>query len=136
MRRDTFKLLVLAGIVAFAVLYGMELSSRGIEHVNGKYDTTGQGAEDGATATDEWTLPSSERTKPKPQTQAGASAKETGKATDMEDVNDWDAELYGIPRDDRKPLVDRVSGAAAEALHGLSKGGIKFVVSMFDKVTG
>lgn len=138
MRRDTFKLLVLAGIVAFAVLYGMELSSRGIENVNGKYETTGQGSEDGAARADEWTLPSNERTKPKPQTQtqAGAADKETGKATDMEDVNDWDAELYGIPRDDHKPLVDRVSGAAADALHGLSKGGIKFVVSMFDKVTG
>ncbi len=136
MRRDTFKLLVLAGIVAFAVLYGMELSSRGIENVNGKYETIDQGSPDDPAAADEWTLPSSERTKQKQRTQSGAAGKSSGKATDMEDMNDWDAELYGIPRRDHKPLSDRVSGAAAGALHSLSKGGIKFVVSIFDKVTG
>lgn len=130
MRKDTFKLLVIAGIVAFAVLYGMELSSRGIENVNGKYEPIGESAEDPDKA-DEWALPARQPANQKPQ-----SAERPSEARELEELNDYDAELYGIPRDDRTPLVDRVSGATADVLHGLSKGGIKFVVSLFDKATG
>ncbi|MFD0672129.1 hypothetical protein [Cohnella sp. GCM10027633] len=131
MRKDTFKLLMLAGVVAFAVLYGMELSSRGIENVNGKYEPIGQSQEDPDKA-DEWVLPTRQPdSRQKPQ-----ATERPSEASELEELNDYDAELYGIPRDDRKPLVDRVSGATADVLHGLSKGGIKFVVSIFDKATG
>lgn len=130
MRKDTFKLLLLAGIVAFAVLYGMELSTRGIENVNGRYEPTGQLQED-PDPTDEWELPTRQPSSTQPQT-----TKRPSEASELEELNDYDAELYGVPRDDRKPLVDRVSGATADVLHGLSKGGIKFVVSLFDKATG
>lgn len=133
MRRDTFKLLSLAAIVAFAVLYGMELSSRGIENVNGKVDSEENGSLSDVEETDEWVLPTLEPARQKPSSSKQA---ESGKLQGVEQYNDWDAELYDIPRNDHKPLVDRVSGATAEALHGISKGGIKFVVSLFDKVTG
>ncbi|MBO9599798.1 MAG: hypothetical protein J7559_18495 [Cohnella sp.] len=133
MRRDTFKLAMLAAIVAFAVLYGMELSSRGIENVNGKVVNTDDGTLSDLEATDEWVLPTREPAKQRPSSE---KTTDSGKLLDEEQYNDWDAELYDIPRNDHKPLVDRVSGATAEALHGISKGGIKFVVSLFDKVTG
>ncbi len=133
MRRDTFKLAMLAAIVAFAVLYGMELSSRGIEHVNGKVVSDNDDSLSDLEVTEEWVLPTREPAKQRP---SSAKTTESGKLLDEEQYNDWDAELYEVPRNDHKPLVDRVSGATAEALHGISKGGIKFVVSLFDKVTG
>jgi len=133
MRRDTFKLAMLAAIVAFAVLYGMELSSRGIENVNGKVISADDESLSDVEATEEWVLPTREPVKQRP---SSSKTTDSGKLLDEEQYNDWDAELYDIPRNDHKPLVDRVSGATAEALHGISKGGIKFVVSLFDKVTG
>ncbi|WP_027088242.1 hypothetical protein [Cohnella panacarvi] len=133
MRRDTFKLAMLAAIVAFAVLYGMELSSRGIENVNGKVVNARDDSLSDVEAADEWVLPTREPAEQKP---SSPRTTDPGKLLDEEQYNDWDAELYDVPRNDHKPLVDRVSGATAEALHGISKGGIKFVVSLFDKVTG
>lgn len=123
MRRDSLRLLLLAGVVAFAVLYGMDLSSRGINRVYGPLDqqpsadmrSQQQRTEDG-----DWTLPP-RRTTDRSQPNA------TERSIDQEPV---------IPRNDSQPLIDRVSGTAAETLHGLSSGGIRFIVSLFDKVTG
>lgn len=132
MRRDTFKLLVLAGIVAFAVLYGMELSSKGIEDVNGPWESASPIAEQDTSseAEEEWTLPAATPTEKK------AVPSETKKPVDDTPYYDWDEEEFGIPRIDRKPIVDRVSGKTAEVLHDLSRNGIKMVVSIFDRVTG
>ncbi|WP_276356307.1 hypothetical protein [Cohnella caldifontis] len=124
MRRDTIRLLMLAGVVALAVLYGMELSSKGISRVYGPMEepnVSGQatgGSERSSNARsseneEDWTLPPRKT------------------ASDVKTERD-----LVIPRNDRQPLVDRVSAATAEALHGISSGGIRFVVSLFDKVTG
>ncbi|WP_372662818.1 hypothetical protein [Cohnella sp.] len=131
MRRSTIKLLVFAGIVAFAVLYGMELSSKGIEDVNGPWSTTSPATERGDTSeNEEWTLPTQEPVQEERQSRA------TQSPVDDTPYYDWDEEEYGIPRDDRKPIVDRLSGKTAEVLHDLSRNGIKLVVSLFDRVTG
>lgn len=124
MRRDSLRLLLLAGAIALAVLYGMELSSRGIARVYGPMEnpdsprtsaTYSQGSSrTPSAAAEDWTLPP-RKSSPNPIVQ--------------------DREIQ-IPRNDRQPLVDRVSAAAAETLYGISSGGIRFVVSLFDKVTG
>jgi hypothetical protein len=127
MRRDSFKLLILAGIVAFAILYGMELASNGISTVYGPMDTPSV-AQDPASVQEDWTLP----TRP---TDQGAAGRTT--AVEPAVPYDWEAQTETlIPRNDRKPIVDRISGKTAEVLHGLSSGGIRFVVSLFDKMTG
>jgi hypothetical protein len=131
MRRDTFKLLVFAGIVAFAVLFGMELSSKGIENVNGPWPTTSQTSEQKTTSVDDWSLPT-----PEPAQVNKTKAAETQKPVDNTPYYDWDKEEFGIPRYDRKPIVDRVSGKTAQVLHDLSRSGIRLVVSIFDRVTG
>jgi hypothetical protein len=127
MRRDTFKLLIFAGIVGFAILYGMELSSKGIETVNGPWETVSPS--DGgqsAAAEGDWTLPPN-------QTRDGE--RQNANPVDSPDYQ-WEEEEYAIPRNDREPLVDRVSGKTAEVLHDLSRNGIRMVVSIFDKVMG
>lgn len=129
MRRDTFKLLIFAGVVGFAILYGMELSSKGIESVRGPWEETVESPtpeDDG-----DWTLPVREGTR-------GDRASD-GRGPIAEEPPVGGTELPGepfIPRNDREPIVDRVSGKTAEVLHDLSRGGIRMVVSLFDKMLG
>jgi len=127
MRRDTFKLLIFAGIVGFAILYGMELSSKGIETVNGPWETVAP-SDGGQTAAEEgdWTLPPNH---------SRDGERQNANAVDTPGYQ-WEEEEYAIPRNDREPLVDRVSGKTAEVLHDLSRNGIRMVVSIFDKVMG
>jgi hypothetical protein len=126
MRRDTFKLLIFAGIIGFAILYGMELSSKGIKTVNGPWETPhpsmqGQEVADGSES--DWTLPARGREQSPTESPAYPPGSEQ-------------TEEYGIPRYDREPIVDRVSGKTAEVLHDLSRNGIRMVVSIFDRVLG
>jgi len=121
-RRDSFRLLLLAGVVAFAVLYGMDLSSRGINRVYGPMDQqpgTDMRQQQQQSESGDWTLPS--------RNSASRQQTSSGRSQYQEPT---------IPRNDSEPLIDRVSGTAAETLHGLSSGGIRFIVSLFDKVTG
>ena len=115
-------MLLLAGVVAFAVLYGMDLSSRGINRVYGPMDqqpSADTRSQQQQTEGGDWTLPP-----------RGASNREPSSSSRSE------YREPAIPRNDSQPLIDRVSGTAAETLHGLSSGGIRFIVSLFDKVTG
>ncbi|WP_256760159.1 hypothetical protein [Cohnella sp. WQ 127256] len=123
MRRDTLKLLIFAGIVGFAVMYGMELSSKGIENINGPWETTNPTAVEQSTAEEgDWTLPAGHYENPDKI---------------PSDADNWNNnEELSIPRYDREPIVDRVSGKTAEVLHDLSRNGIRMVVSIFDKVMG
>jgi len=133
MRRDTFKLLIFAGLLGFAVLYGMELSSKGIETVKGPWETQSPAPGNGANPEEEWTLP--EPAKPRGAEPAGRSgARDGGEAGAGEDG--YAEEEPVIPRDDREPIVDQLSGKTGEVLHDLSRNGIRFVVSLFDKVLG
>lgn len=118
MRRDTFRLLMLLGVVAFAVLYGMELSSSGISKVYGPLEQPEATRQSTSVGEEDWTLP----------------PRKSGNGSDLPIRSDRQEAV--IPRNDGKPLIDRISGAAAETLHDLSGGGIRFVVSLFDKVTG
>jgi len=133
MRRDSFKLLVLAGLLGFAVLYGMELSSKGIENVKGPWETPPAEYDQGNAAEDDWTLPATGKPRNADETSGRAR-------TDDGETESGEPESFGeesdIPRDDREPIVDRVSGKTGEVLHDLSRNGIRFVVSWFDKVLG
>ena len=128
MRRDTFKLLLMAGLLGFAVLYGMELSSKGIENVKGPWETEGTAIEQPAEDSD-WTLPVKEP-------RQGAKSTDGRRPPTAAEGEDEYGEEYGIPRTDREPIVDRLSGKTAEVLHDLSRDGIRMVVSLFDKVLG
>jgi hypothetical protein len=128
MRRDSFKLLIFAGILGFAILYGMELSSKGIESVQGSLSSE---EPSGASGEGDWTLPATG----KARGSAPVDSQE-GKWSDEDIAPQGDEEAPTIPRNDREPIVDRVSGRTAEVLHDLSRNGIRMVVSLFDKVLG
>ena len=122
MRRDSFRLLLLAGVVVFAILYGMDLSSRGINRVYGPLDEQPDGI--------------NPRTQQQQQSDSGDWTLPPQRTTDRQSSLSGRNQNLVIPRHDSEPLIDRVSGATAETLHGLSSGGIRFIVSLFDKVTG
>ncbi|MFC4305545.1 hypothetical protein [Cohnella boryungensis] len=128
MRRDSFRLLIFAGILGFAILYGMELSSKGIESVQGSLSSE---EPSGASGEEDWTLPATG----KARGSAPVDSQE-GKWSDEAISPQGDEEEPTIPRNDREPIVDRVSGRTAEVLHDLSRNGIRMVVSLFDKVLG
>ncbi|BBI34762.1 hypothetical protein [Cohnella abietis] len=130
MRRDSFKLLIFAAIVGFAILYGMELSSKGIADVHGPLKNAPLSIEDQAGSEGDWTLPAAGTGK----RNNAPTSKTQQSAEDMPYY--WDDEEFSIPRNDREPLVDRVSGKTGEVLHDLSRTGIRIVVSIFDKVLG
>ncbi|RKP55187.1 hypothetical protein D7Z26_08190 [Cohnella endophytica] len=134
MRRDTFKLLIFAGIIGFAILYGMELSSKGIADVNGPMSTGNPAAGEETTANSgDWTLPVTDNGQKGPKTAPSETKSVAGANSDAENPYD---EGVAIPRDDREPIVDRVSGKTGEVLHDLSRNGIRIVVSLFDRVLG
>ena len=133
MRKDLFRLMMLAGAIVFAILYGMELASKGIANVNGPLETPAASDTAGEPpADDEWRLP--ERTGTATGGD-GAGNVSAGSGDRQAPAYDWgDDEAAELPRKDSQPIVDRLSGATAELLSDLSRGGIRFVVSLFDSV--
>lgn len=116
MRKDTFRLVMLIGAIGFAVLYGMELASTGIQRVHGPLEAPAAvtPVPSASEEEDEWRLPPRRMVPP-------------------EYVPN---EPYVIPRSGSEPLIDRLSSATAETLHHISSGGIRFIVSLFEKFTG
>jgi hypothetical protein len=114
-RKDTFRLLMLIGVIGFAVLYGMELASTGIHRVYGPIEDPVVGRPSPSDSDDEeWRLPPRHP------------------SSSVYVQND----PYDFPRNDREPLLDRLSSATAETLHHISSGGIRLIVSLIEKVTG
>lgn len=141
MGRDMLKFAVFAGLIVFAVMYGMELANSGINTVYGPVDRSGaasarspqQTADGGASQSAGRTASgrSDGRYANEPPGLAVDGATDAaGRGTAV------GSDGYAIPRDDHEPAVDRLAGKTAEALQNLSKGGIRFIVSLFDKVAG
>ncbi|MCC3375675.1 hypothetical protein [Cohnella sp. REN36] len=136
MGRDMLKFAVFAGLIVFAVMYGMELANSGINTVYGPVDRSGAAS-----------TRSPQASSPPRQTADGGRSdgryadEPPGLAVDgATDAADGGTAVgpdgYAIPRNDHEPAVDRLAGKTAEALQSLSKGGIRFIVSLFDKVAG
>jgi len=117
MKKDTFRLLMLIGAIGFAVLYGMELASSGIGRVYGPMETPAA-----VRPAPPWTAEEEEEWRLPPPTRRPATY--------------VPADPYTIARSGKEPLIDRLSSATAEALHHISEGSIRFIVSLFDKITG
>ena len=123
MSRDLMKLLIVCGAIVFAVMFGMELSSNGISSVYGPMDSSSSGV-----STPEQ-LNTDESTEQKPEETDGRYADEP-EGISLEGENE-----VPMPRNDHTPAIDRLANSAAEALQSVSKGGIHFVVHLFDKTT-
>ncbi|CAM4001140.1 hypothetical protein COLU111180_18755 [Cohnella lubricantis] len=133
MSRDLMKLLIVCGAIVFAVLFGMELSSSGISSVYGPMDPSIAGVHD--------PIHLGEDTDGAEDMNVNASAGSEddeyagGRYADEPEGISMDADEVPMPRLDHTPAIDRLANTAAEALQSVSRGGIQFVVHLFDKTT-
>lgn len=148
MGRSIGKFAILSALVGLAILFGMELADDGIRSVYGPVGGEGTTAvSDGnGNRTNEGL--SGQRSRyyaEEPQGIAyddGAAATGTnsrtaasGRASTQEQpVATQDP--YEIPRLGGEPLVDSLADKTASTLQRLSQGGVRAVVSLFDKLSG
>ncbi|MDQ0111738.1 hypothetical protein [Paenibacillus harenae] len=147
MKRNALKWTILGGAIVFIVLYGIEMSSAGLERINGTFEETESGslyeenavAEENSQQNDENSVYARkieelerelEETK-RLLTKAGVGESEAGKSP----VIDENERLPGIPVQEDAPAVDKLAESASGMLQSVSSGGIRFVVSIFDGLT-
>ncbi|WP_027091159.1 hypothetical protein [Cohnella thermotolerans] len=119
MGRDVFKLLLVGGAIAFAVMFGMELASSGINTVYGPVDAASGAASTGRAE--------------EPALSPPATAGRFGSEPPGISLNG--TEEAQIPRLDHKPIINKIASGTAEMLQNASRGGIRFIVGLFDKST-
>jgi hypothetical protein len=129
MGRDMFRLLFGAAIIAFAVLYGMELARSGIAGVYGPMAVSDREL---FRQTESVLRPGGGASSPDGQASRWGTGGWTG-GPESAGVPDekWDVP----PWDGRRPIVDRLAGEAARALNRLSQGGIRLIVTAFSRTT-
>lgn len=147
MKKNALKWTLLGGAIVFIVLYGIEMSSAGIERINGSFEETESGSlyeenadsEDDAQQNDvnsvyarkiEQLERELEETK-RLLTKAGEEEAGAGELP----VVDENERLPGIPVQEDAPAVDKLAESASGMLQSVSSGGIRFVVSIFDGLT-
>jgi len=134
MRRDSIKLMLLAGVVAFAVLYGMDLAGSGIQRVYGPLDNPGATAEDGSG----YGPAADDASAVKPDAKSAENGSASGRssryyAREPEGIAFDNPDEPVIPRFGKEAVVDRIAGKTGEVLHDLSKEGIRMVAHLFDQ---
>lgn len=131
MGRDTIKLLLFAGAIAFAVLYGMELANGGIA---GVYGPMAESDRELYRQTESVLRPDAEARSLGERGQASRWRNDgwtSGQESAGAPAEEWDIP----PWDGRRPVVDRLAGEAARALNRLSQGGIRLIVTAFSRTT-
>jgi len=124
MSRDLMKLLIVCGAIVFAVMFGMELSSNGISSVYGPMDPSSAG------------ISTPEQLNTDAGTEEEAANTDGRYADEPEGISlEGEDDEVPMPRNDHTPAIDRLANSAAEALQSVTKGGIHFVVNLFDKTT-
>ncbi|MDI4646675.1 hypothetical protein [Cohnella hashimotonis] len=156
MGRSLTRFALLSALIGLAILFGMELADDGIRTVYGPInDSTSTATVDGGTADDRRAEQRSRYYAEEPQGiayegdygnagtsggGAGTGGAGTGGTADSARTQRDPAadayDPYAIPRPDGEPLVDSLADKTASALQALSQGGVRAVVSLFDKLSG
>lgn len=130
MGRDLMKLLLLAGLVGLAVLYGMELASGGISGVYGPLDEQDRAlyrqTENTLRSVRDLPVRSVDR-----RGAAEAAGEWNGESEPSDAGGDWEVTAW----EERRPIVDKIAGEAAQALSRLSREGIRTLVTVVSRAT-
>lgn len=124
MSRKTWKLLLLVVAIAFIVLFGMEMSTSGIERIYGPMDGSEHYAYD-----KEDRVYASETDR-----RIAELEKELDDIRKIAYGGNYGAEhdrLPGMPVEDDQAAVDKIADSTAGLLQSASSKGIRFVVSLF-----
>lgn len=125
MNRKTWKLLLLGGAITFVVLFGMEMSTSGIERIYGPMDGSRQydydnGEQVYANETDR---------------RIAELEKELDDIRRIAYGDEYVGEnerLPGMPVEDEQAAVNKMADSTSGLLQTASSKGIRFVVSLFD----
>jgi len=130
MGRDLIKLLLLAGLVGLAVLYGMELASDGIAGVYGPLDDRDRALYRQTENTWRTVRDLPERISDRRAAEEAEEYRNDG-AERWEAGDDWERTAW----EGRRPFVDKIAGEAARALSKLSREGIRTLVTVVSRAT-
>lgn len=134
MKRNALKFTALGGAIVFIILYGIEMSSTGIERIYGPIE--------GGEAYVEMESPIQTKD---PSTRLVA-LKQQAKIAELEKqleevkrlallAEKQDDRLLGIPFEGEQPAVNKIADSTSGMLQNVSSEGIRFVVSLFDGLT-
>lgn len=134
MRRNPFKWMVLGGILAIVVMYGIEMSSSGIERVYGPLDDPDPYIEEVSTK------PAANTVKEHLKAQQQKIAKLERELAELkqmtitgeEETTDFNDRLPGVALEAEQPAVNRIADSTSGLLKNMSSEGIRLVVSLFD----
>lgn len=142
MKQSALKWTVLGGVLVFIILYGMEMSSTGIERIYGPIEGSGASSITLSPQTDypeEGARPSIK------DTSAGLSdaaerkiaklEEELAEVREIAERNIRGQRLPGVTGDPDVPAVNKLADGTAGMLQSVTTSGIRFVVSLFDSVT-
>lgn len=142
MKGSALKWTVLGGVLVFIVLYGMEMSSAGIEKIYGPIEGSEAASVQTEAAAEKDTLPAAVEASDET---AGLSSsaekkieelqKELAEVRKIAERSSHYERLLGIPKESTEPSVNKLADGASGFLQSFSSGGIRFVVSLFDSVT-
>jgi len=136
MKKDALKWLLLGGALVLILLYGIEMSSSGIERINGPMNG-GFESMNSREDTLQQQLPTSDKTL---YSDAAAELQELRIAKleqELEELRELalSERLPGLPAEAEEASVNKLADSASGALQSASSNGIKFVVSLFDGLT-
>lgn len=142
MKRNTLKWTVLGGAMAIIIMYGIDMSSAGIERIYGPVEGTDEYTE---TAAPEETVKPRNEFAVSQQKKIAELEKELAELKRLaslaeaeyspvptESIVNENDRLPGVPTPNDQPAVNRIADSTSGLLQNMSSEGIRMVVSIFD----
>ncbi|WP_127496422.1 hypothetical protein [Paenibacillus glycanilyticus] len=141
--KGAFKWILLGGVLVFIVLYGIEMSSSGIERIYGPIEKNNSSSviseEDRynlASSDEESTTVKSSGLSTEADRKIAELEKELKEVRKIAEQNGRHERLPGLSSDNGEPTVNKVADGTAGLLQSVSNSGIRFIASLFGSVTG
>ncbi|MGO4544418.1 hypothetical protein AB4Z29_06445 [Paenibacillus sp. 2TAB23] len=146
MKRNAMKWTVLGGALAVIILYGIDVSSRGIERIYGPIEGAGEYTElqgpqqtekpdDGFETEQQRKIAKLEKELEQLKKMAEGEIADDASSYEDEGIYDQSERLPGLPTENDQPAVNRIADSTSGLLQNMSSEGIRMVVSIFDGLT-
>lgn len=142
--KGALKWVLLGGVLVFIVLYGIEMSSSGIERIYGPIEEKGNSSAimseddryDLAAAEEDSSIKESSGLSTEADRKIAELEKELKEVRKIAEQNARHERLPDISSDSGEPTVNKVADGTAGLLQSVSNSGIRFIASLFNSVTG
>lgn len=145
MKRNALKWTVIGGALAIIILYGIDMSSAGIERIYGPIEGADEYAEavqpePSTDAISDFALDQQQKIAQLEKELAeikrlAVLAEGSDLAGRTESLPEENERLPGVPLEADQPAVNRIADSTSGLLQSMSSEGIRFVVSIFDGLT-